>query len=100
MALSVIEFDHTPAPRRGVRTWRRIKRNRQLYAMLALPMLWLVVFQYIPMIQAQIVFRDYNVVRGMSASPWVGLDQFERFVSSYNFWSILRNTLAVNVYQL
>ena len=100
MAQSVIGFDRTPAPRKGVRTWRRIKRNRQLYAMLALPMLWLVVFQYIPMIHAQISFRDYNVVRGMSASPWVGLDQFERFVRSYNFWSILRNTLVLNVYQL
>ena len=80
--------------------WTRIKRCRQLYAMLAVPLLWLIVFRYVPMWGAQIAFRDYNVVQGLSGSPWVGLAHFERFVESYNFWPILRNTLLLNLYQL
>lgn len=80
--------------------WKQIKRGWQLYAMLVLPLLWLLIFAYIPMYGAQIAFRDYNVIKGISGSPWVGLKYFDRFVHSYNFWPILKNTLVLNVYQL
>lgn len=86
--------------RTGAATWKAFRRSWQLYAMLFLPLLWLVVFAYIPMWGAQIAFRDYNVVAGVSGSPWVGLKHFDRFVNSYNFWPILKNTLLLNLYQL
>ncbi|MGH2561549.1 MAG: ABC transporter permease [Thermomicrobiales bacterium] len=86
--------------RRGTRSWKAFKASWQLYAMLFLPLLWLVVFRYVPMYGAQIAFRDFNVIQGLSGSPWAGLKYFERFVESYNFWTILRNTLVLNLYQL
>ncbi|MBA2248295.1 MAG: sugar ABC transporter permease [Chloroflexia bacterium] len=79
------------------------RRSWQLYVMLLLPMLWLLVFAYIPMWGAQIAFRDYSPsggFAGISSAPWVGLEHFQRFVDSYNFWPILRNTLVLNVYSL
>jgi putative aldouronate transport system permease protein len=87
-------------PTRRVRHWRRFRNSFQLYLMLALPLLWLLTFAYVPMWGAQIAFRKYNVVAGVTGSPWVGWDNFERFINSYNFWPIMQNTLVLNVYQL
>jgi putative aldouronate transport system permease protein len=94
--------DHGRAVRArpGAATWKRIRQSWQLYAMLFLPLLWLAVFAYAPMYGAQIAFRDYNVSAGISGSPWAGLKYFDRFVNSYNFWPILKNTLFLNLYQL
>ena len=97
-----------PAARRPVRglvrpvsdAVRQIRRGWQLYVLLTPPLLYLIVFKYVPMYGVQIAFRDYNVITGFAGSPWVGLEHFDRFVTSYNFWPILRNTLVLNVYQL
>ncbi len=80
-----------------------IRRCWQLYAMLALPLLWLLLFAYIPMWGVQIAFRDYKTRGGFAGivnSPWVGFGNFERFFNSFNFWPILQNTLILNVYSL
>lgn len=45
---------------------------------------------------AQIAFRNYNPVDGFAGSPWVGLEHFERFISSFQFERLLANTLTVN----
>jgi len=63
-------------------------------------MLYLVVFQYWPMYGVQIAFRDYNVVNGILGSEWVGLKHFQRFLDSYLFWPIIRNTIVLSTYQL
>src|SRR5215208_2466048 len=76
-------------PRRGAQAWKAIRRGWQLYAMLALPVLYLIVFKYWPMYGVQIAFRNFNVVGGITGSPWVGLTHFERFVGSYSFGQIL-----------
>ena len=81
-------------------TWRSVRRSWQLYVMLSLPLLWLLVFQYWPMYGVQIAFRNFNVVDGITGSPWVGLDNFQRFANSYNFWQILKNTIILSVYSL
>lgn len=82
------------------RTWRHIVQSRQLYALLALPLIWLVVFQYYPMYGAQIAFRDFLPGNSISGSPWVGLEQFARFFQSPMFWRLIRNTLWLSVYSL
>jgi len=71
-----------------------MRRNWQLYAMLAVPLIWLAVFAYWPMYGAIIAFKDYNVVDGVLGSRWVGLKHFERFVESYQFWRLIKNTLT------
>lgn len=78
----------------------RIRQNWQLYVLLAIPVLYLVVFQYWPMYGAQIAFRNFNAVAGISGSPWVGLRNFERFISSYDFARTLQNTLIISFYSL
>ena len=39
-----------------------IKRYWQLYALLALPMIYFIVFKYAPMVYVQIAFKKYSIV--------------------------------------
>lgn len=87
-------------PSARVRALKGIKHSWRLYVLLALPLLYLIVFKYVPMYGLQIAFRDYNVIGGFSGSTWVGLKHFQRFVHSYNFWLILRNTIELHLYYL
>jgi putative aldouronate transport system permease protein len=92
-----------PTLTRTRRMARGFRRNWQLYAMLSLPLAWLVIYQYIPMFGAQIAFRDYSPQGGFAGlyqADWVGLQHFRRFFDLPNFWTVLRNTLVLNLYAL
>ena len=52
------------------------------------------------MVNAIIAFKDYNPVQGIWGSPWVGLDQFERFFANPVFGTILANTFILSAYVL
>lgn len=79
---------------------RKIRNSWQLYVLLILPVVQLLLFNYWPMLGVQIAFRNYNPVDGIWGSPWVGLENFERFIHSYQFWPIIRNTLILHGYAL
>lgn len=87
-------------PARGGRLLVRLRENRQLFLMMALPLAWLLIFRYGPMYGAQIAFRNYSPVRGFLGSPWVGLRHFSRFLSSPMFLPLIGNTLGVSLYSL
>ena len=89
-----------PLPRRSGR-WqvvaRDLRRNRHLYYMLLPVLLYYLVFHYGPMYGAVIAFEDFNPVKGIFGSPWVGLQNFRDFFSSVYFVRLIVNTLAINV---
>lgn len=85
---------------RSGRLWLRIRRNWQLYVLLALPVVWLIVFRYAPMYGAQIAFRQYMPFIGIEGSPWVGLANFERFFNSPKFEPVIVNTIVLSFYSL
>lgn len=75
-----------------------IHRNKAIY-MIALPMiLYYFIFKYIPMYGIQIAFKDYNLIKGISASPWVGFKHFIKFVDSYYFIRVVKNTFLISLY--
>ncbi len=84
----------------GQRFRRDYLSHWQLYLFLLLPIIYLILFDYIPMAGAQIAFRDFNPQDGIWGSPWVGWKNFERFFNSYQFWDILFNTLFLSIYGL
>lgn len=88
-----------PRSRRGA-TASQIRRHWQLYAMVTLPLAFLIVFNYVPIIGAQIAFRDYNPIQGIWSSSWTGLEQFRAWVNNPEFWPVIRNTLVVSIYTL
>lgn len=71
-----------------------IKRQKYIYLMIFIPLVFYTVFKYIPLWNAQIAFRDFKSVRyGIINSPFVGLKNFKEFISSYYFWNLIKNTL-------
>ena len=79
---------------------RDARVNWQLHLLLALPLIYLIVFKYLPMVGAQIAFRDFFTRSGIWGSPWVGLANFERFFESPQFWTVVRNTFGLSAYQI
>lgn len=65
-----------------------------------LPFCYYVLFHYWPIYGIIIAFKDYNIVKGITASPWVGFDHFNKFLIDPYFWKLVRNTLLINVYEL
>ena len=78
----------------------RIWRNRGLYILLIPMLIYFILFNVLPIWGLQIAFRDFKPVRGITGSPWVGLKYIKKFVTSYSFWTLLRNTLVLSVYCL
>jgi ABC-type polysaccharide transport system permease subunit len=68
--------------------------------MIALPLIYILVFAYYPMVGAQIAFRKFNMRGGVWNSEWVGLANFRQFFASQAFWKVLTNTLQISFYGL
>ncbi|MCR5129063.1 MAG: ABC transporter permease subunit [Lachnospiraceae bacterium] len=63
-------------------------------------LIYFIMFRYVPMGGLVIAFKDYSPFRGIANSPWVGLQQFQRFFETPDFFRLLRNTLGINLLQL
>jgi putative aldouronate transport system permease protein len=68
--------------------------------MLLIPMLFFLIFRYVPMTNIVIAFKDYNLFRGVWDSPWVGGKWFAQAFASRDFGNALRNTLVLNLLDL
>lgn len=79
---------------------RAFSRDKQLYLMCLIPLLFVFIFNYGPMYGLQIAFKNYSGVNGIWGSPWVGFDHFQRFMQAPQFWDILKNTLYISAYSL
>ena len=79
---------------------QKVKKQKLLLAMLVPGLVLTFIFKYIPMYGVLIAFKDYNPLRGILGSPWIGFSEFEKFLSSPNFMNLLMNTLKLSVYGL
>lgn len=79
---------------------RHIKNNWDLYIMLLIPLAYLIIFKYIPMIGVQIAFKNYSIFEGIWGSEFVGFTHFKTFFNSSEFTRLLGNTLTLSVYGL
>jgi putative aldouronate transport system permease protein len=77
-----------------------IKKYWQLYVFLLLPLTYIIIFAYGPMFGLQIAFKEFSSSKGILGSPWVGLKYIKKFINSYQFWRIIRNTFVVSLYSL
>lgn len=76
---------------------RHYKRYWQLYAMMILPVLYFIIFKYIPMFGNILAFRRYRPGMGPFGVSWVGTRYFESFMKDKVFWRAFRNTLAISL---
>ncbi|MCK4051076.1 sugar ABC transporter permease [Streptococcus suis] len=78
----------------------RIKQQKLLLLMLLPGLVLTFIFRYIPMYGVLIAFKDYNPLKGVLGSEWIGFAEFTKFLSSPNFGTLLANTLKLSVYGL
>lgn len=80
-----------------------IRRYWTLYALLALPLTYFVVFKYIPMTYIQIAFKKFSIVQNVWDMEWANNNGFEYFIKAFSnrdFLYALRNTLTLNLLDL
>ena len=87
-----------PPIRRRRLAW--LRRDWQLYAMMAIPILWYLIFCYKPMTGLIIAFQKYNIFKGIKGSQFVGLENFKFVFKMRDFGIALRNTLWLNFLDL
>lgn len=72
-------------------------RKKILFLMIAPTIIFFIVFCYIPMPGAYVAFVDYNINKGIFASRFVGLKNFEFLIRTGDLWRITKNTLLYNL---
>lgn len=79
------------------------KDNLLLYLLLLPTLLYLFIFNYVPLSGLLMAFQNFNAFDGLWNSPWAGQGGFEHFINFVtlpDFWDILRNTLVLSVYSI
>lgn len=82
--------------------WRRF--NWQIFLMAMAGVVFLAIFAYIPMIGVAMAFKnlDYsmNVMKDLMTKPWVGFENFVKFIRDAQFKTVMLNTLSLGVLEL
>ncbi len=89
-----------PNPSHIAHLFRRAMRHWQFYIIILPALVYVAIFQYVPMYGIQIAFKDFMIMKGFAGSPWVGLEHFRTFFSSFYFRRIILNTLGISFYSL
>lgn len=74
---------------------RPLRRDLQLYSLTVLPLLFFVVFRYLPMAGNVIAFRRYVRGGNLFGEYWVALRYFKLFWSDPTFWHVFADTLIL-----
>ncbi|ANC77364.1 sugar ABC transporter permease [Fictibacillus phosphorivorans] len=77
---------------------KKIMRNWELYLFVLPCLLWFILFKYVPMYGIQLAFKQYIPTEGIWGSPWIGFQHFTRFFESYQFWTLIKNTLSLSLW--
>ena len=81
--------------------WDGVKRHWFLYLMLLPAVVYFIVLRFYPMfLQMVLAFKDYQLMRGVWDSPWVGLDNFRHIFGQADFGRVLRNTVEISLLRL
>lgn len=86
-------------PKRTERIKRWFKQffeQWELQTMVWPGVIFMVIFNFIPIYGLSIAFKSYTVMDTMQTAPWVGFDNFEIILKDKFFWDSVVNTLAIS----
>ncbi len=72
-----------------------MRKDWQLYSLLILPVVFLIVFRYLPMFGNIIAFRRFRPGGSMFGDEWVGFRYFKMFWNDPTFWNVFKNTIIL-----
>lgn len=76
---------------------RHFQKYWQYYLMMLVPLLFYIVFRYVPIAGNIVAFRRYRAGSSIFGDEWSGLKYFGMFWNDNNFWRSFRNTLVLNI---
>ncbi len=89
---------HTPRDlSNGEKVRRNLSRYWQLYLMVVIPVIYYLIFRYVPMFGNIIAFRKYRAGGNIFGQEWSGLRYFKQFMKDHTFWKAFANTLILNI---
>lgn len=77
--------------------WRTMKQQKYLYLMSVPFVLWVFVFNYLPLWGWTMAFQNFRPGRTFLEQEWVGLEHFIQLFQDERFHLVLRNTLAMSI---
>lgn len=75
-------------------------KQRYLQLMVLPGIIWMFIFNYVPMGGIVIAFKDFKITRPIMAAKWVGLKHFVEFFQDDAFINIMTNTLGISLLKL
>ncbi len=78
----------------------RGKYVRSLHVMMLLPVIFILIYNYLPMIGSVIAFQRFNPAKGLFGSEWVGFDNFKILFADPDFTQALINTLYISIMKM
>jgi putative aldouronate transport system permease protein len=79
---------------------RHVRKEWKLYSFLLIPVIYFIIFKYVPMLGNVIAFRKYRGGTNLFGTEWVGLSYFTMFMKDPSFWRAFRNDLYLSVLYL
>lgn len=81
-------------------TLQKFWQQRGMQAMALPGVVWMLIFNFIPMYFIIISFQRYTASKGIFGSKWVGFNNFIEFFKDDRFWLVIGNTLGLNLLRL
>lgn len=82
------------------RRLKLMRRHWQFYLLIAFPLIYIIIFCYVPMPGILMAFERYSPSKGLLGSEWVGMQNFKQFFASPSSGRIIWNTLRIGLYSL
>lgn len=95
-----IEKNELIKQRKSSQIIEKLWEQRYLQLMILPGLIWMIVFNYIPMGGLVIAFKKFKITEPISAGSWVGLKYFKEFIQDSNFTDIMTNTLGISLLKL
>ena len=67
------------------RKQKGVVNNFQLWTLCTIPIIFIFVFNYLPMVGLILAFKKYKYSKGIFGSEWIGLDNFKFLVEQQGF---------------
>jgi len=77
-----------------------LRKDWQLYALIAGPLIYIFIFRYIPIVGNIIAFRRFSPGGSILGDEWVGFHFFRMFINDASFWNAFKNTFIIGVLTL
>ena len=89
-----------PSTQRVSAARRYLNNYWPLYIMMLIPLLYFILFKYVPMLGNVLAFRRYRPLTGPYGVRWEGFRYFKMFLNDAGFWRAFRNTLTLSLLNL